>query len=53
MHLVFSPGISLIKAHHAGDRIEEKIKDLIDDEEWVINAHLDPYDDSIINDGKL
>ena len=53
VHLVFSPGISLIKAHHAGDRIEEKIKDLIDDEEWVINAHLDPYDDSIINDGKL
>lgn len=53
VHLVFSPGISLIKAHHAGDRIEEKIKDLIDDEDWVINAHLDPYDDSIINDGKL
>lgn len=53
VHLVFSPGISLIKAHHAGDRIEDKIKDLIDDEEWVINAHLDPYDDSIINDGKL
>lgn len=23
VHLVFSPGISLIKAHHAGDRIEE------------------------------
>lgn len=53
VHLVFSPGISLIKAHHAGDRIEDKIKELIDDEEWVINAHLDPYDDSIINDGKL
>ena len=53
VHLVFSPGISLIKAHHAGDRIEEKIKDLIDDEEWVINAHLDPYDDSLLNDGKL
>lgn len=53
VHLVFSPGISLIKAHHAGDRIEDKIKDLIDDEEWVINAHLDPYDDSLLNDGKL
>jgi len=50
VHLVFSPGISLMRAHHAGDRIEEKIKDLIPDEVWVINAHLDPYDDSEIND---
>lgn len=50
VHLVFSPGISLMRAHHAGDRIEEKIKELIPDEAWVINAHLDPYDDSEIND---
>lgn len=50
VHLVFSPGISLMRAHHAGDRIEEKIKELIPDEEWVINAHLDPYDDSEMND---
>lgn len=50
VHLVFSPGISLMRAHYAGDRIEEKIKELIPDEEWVINAHLDPYDDSELND---
>jgi ferrous-iron efflux pump FieF len=50
VHLVFSPGISLMRAHHAGDRIEEKIKLLIPEGEWVINAHLDPYDDSEIND---
>lgn len=50
VHLVFSPGISLMRAHHAGDRIEEKIKELIPDEAWVINAHLDPYDDSEMND---
>lgn len=50
VHLVFSPGISLMRAHHAGDRIEEKIKELIPEGEWVINAHLDPYDDSEIND---
>ncbi|AOO65732.1 cation diffusion facilitator family transporter [Sulfurospirillum halorespirans] len=50
VHLVFSPGISLMRAHHAGDRIEEKIKALIPEGEWVINAHLDPYDDSEIND---
>jgi len=50
VHLVFSPGISLMRAHYAGDRIEEKIKELIPNEEWVINAHLDPYDDSEMND---
>ena len=53
VHLVFSPGISLLRAHHAGDRIEENIKDLLPNDEWVITAHLDPYDDSIINEGKL
>jgi len=53
VHLVFSPGISLMRAHHAGDRIEEKIKQLIPEGEWVINAHLDPYDDSEINDKVL
>ena len=53
VHLVFSPGISLLRAHHAGDRIEEKIKALIPNETWVINAHLDPYDDSMINDTVL
>lgn len=53
VHFVFSPGISLLRAHHAGDRIEEKIKELIPDGEWVINAHLDPYDDSEINDMRL
>lgn len=31
VHLVFSLGISLMRAHHAGDRIEEKIKELIPD----------------------
>ena len=53
VHLVFSPGISLLKAHHAGDRIEEKIRDLSAEGVWVINAHLDPYDDSEINDNIL
>ncbi len=50
VHLVFSPGISLLRAHHTGDRIEEKIKELIPNEEWIITAHLDPYDDSEINE---
>jgi ferrous-iron efflux pump FieF len=49
VHLVFSPGISLLRAHYAGDKIEENIKALVPEAEWVINAHLDPYDDSEIN----
>ena len=53
VHLVFSPGISLLRAHHAGDRIEEKIRELSNDGVWIINAHLDPYDDSEINDNIL
>lgn len=50
VHLVFNEGISLLKAHTLGDKIEDKIANINENEEWVINAHLDPYDDSIIND---
>ena len=50
VHLVFNEGISLLKAHTLGDKIEDNIAKINEDEEWVINAHLDPYDDSIIND---
>lgn len=50
VHLVFNDGISLLKAHSLGDKIEDKIAALNPDEEWIINAHLDPYDDSIINE---
>jgi len=50
VHLVFDDGISLLKAHTLGDKIEDKIALLNEKEEWVINVHLDPYDDSSIND---
>lgn len=50
VHLVFNDGISLLKAHSLGDKIEDNIALLNEKEEWVINVHLDPYDDSIIND---
>jgi cation diffusion facilitator family transporter len=50
VHLVFNDGISLLKAHTLGDKIEDNIALLNEKEEWVINVHLDPYDDSIIND---
>ncbi len=52
VHLVFNDGISLLKAHSIGDKIEDKIANINKNEEWIINAHLDPYDDSIINDEK-
>jgi cation diffusion facilitator family transporter len=50
VHLVFTPDISLLEAHRASDRIEERIKKLDTENEWVINIHLDPYDDSEIAD---
>ena len=49
IHLVFDDDISLLKAHSLGDKIEDKIAQINEEEDWIINAHLDPYDDSIIN----
>ncbi len=49
VHLVFDCLISLMDAHKASDRIEEKIKTLDNTKNWVINIHMDPYDDSKIN----
>ena len=49
VHLVYDCLISLMEAHRAADRIEERIKTLDDKKHWVINIHMDPYDDSEIN----
>ena len=49
VHLVFDCLISLMEAHKASDRIEDKIKTLDSTKNWVINIHMDPYDDSEIN----
>ncbi len=48
VHLVFDTGISLLQAHYAGDRVEDEIKKIDPKTDWVINVHLDPYDDSEI-----
>ena len=45
-HLVFNREISLFNAHEISDRIEAQIKGISADFEWIILAHLDPYDDS-------
>lgn len=52
VHLVFNPTIKLIDAHNSSDRIEDKIMLLDDKKTWIINIHLDPYDDSAQNDKK-
>ena len=49
VHLVFDCVILLMDAHAISDRIEEKIMALDTTKEWVINIHLDPYDDSDAN----
>ena len=51
VHLVFNGRISLVDAHTATDRIEDAIKAIIPNETWDMNIHLDPYDDSITDDG--
>ncbi len=50
VHLVFDCIITLMSAHKVTDRIEEKIKMLDSRRNWVINVHMDPYDDFEIND---
>ncbi len=51
VHLVFDCIITLLDAHRISDKIEDKIMALDKSKEWVINIHLDPYDDSDINTG--
>lgn len=49
VHLVFDCIITLMEAHRATDSIEDKIKALDDSRDWIINIHMDPYDDMEIN----
>ena len=37
-------------AHRASDWIEDKIEKLDTKRNWIINIHMDPYDDFKIND---
>jgi len=50
VHAVFNVSISLYDAHIVSDRIELKIKELFEDKKVHILIHMDPYDDSDIND---
>ncbi len=52
-HLVFDKEISLFNAHEISDALEARIKGISSDFEWIILAHLDPYDDSKIEENAL
>ncbi|RXJ86405.1 cation diffusion facilitator family transporter [Arcobacter sp. CECT 8985] len=45
VHIVFDKEISLLEAHKISDNIEDSIQAIDKSKEWVINIHLDPYDD--------
>ena len=49
VHLVFDCLITLMEAHRVADRVEEQIEKLDETKTWIINIHMDPYDDSEIN----
>ena len=50
VHLVFDCLITLMEAHKISDRIENKIRKIDKKKKWVINIHMDPYDDFESND---
>lgn len=53
VHLVLDCVISLMDAHRASDRIEDGIAQIDPKANWIVNIHLDPYDDSISHDEEL
>ncbi len=50
VHLVFNVSISLYDAHLISDKLEDKIKKLFAEKKVHVLMHMDPYDDSEIND---
>jgi len=49
VHAVFNVSISLYDAHLIADKVEAKIRELFKDKQVHILIHMDPYDDSEIN----
>ena len=50
VHLVFDCIITLMDAHRVSDKIEHEIEELDKNRDWIINIHMDPYDDFTMND---
>jgi len=53
VHVVFNVSISLFDAHQISDTIEEELQKLFEDERVHSIIHMDPYDDSDINEEYL
>jgi len=45
VHLVFNDKVLLKESHSLADHIEDRIIDLDNTAQWIINIHQDPYDD--------
>ncbi|MBU1658092.1 cation diffusion facilitator family transporter [bacterium] len=52
VHAVFNMHISLYAAHVTSDRIEDKLRKLFKGKQTHILIHMDPYDDSQINEAE-
>ena len=50
VHAVFNVSISLYDAHLIADKVEARIRELFEDKKCHILIHMDPYDDSDINE---
>jgi len=50
VHAVFNISISLYDAHLVADRVEDKLRKLFEDKQVHTIIHMDPYDDSEINE---
>lgn len=50
VHIVFGISTSLYDAHLASDKLELRLKKLFEDKKIHTIVHMDPYDDSEIND---
>ncbi len=53
VHAVFNISISLYDAHLISDRLEDAMKNLFDNKIVHIIIHMDPYDDSEINEDEV
>ncbi len=52
VHIVFNISISLYDAHTISDKLEARLKELFEDKKVHVLIHMDPYDDSEINDSE-
>lgn len=52
VHIVFNVSISLYDAHLISDKLESKLKQLFKEKKVHVLIHMDPYDDSQINESE-